>query len=374
MTLPNDWYQLSPAEQLFVATNLERTARGLPPMTGMASTLDQAAAQGAAQPGDPLPPSGFPTGMWTSNWAGGVGSPLEAIYLWMYDDGPGSPNADCQQAGDPGCWGHRDNILAAFNCQPCVAGIALDSTGWDSSPSWAELLVDTSASPQLAFSWSSVLPRLPGGPGGAGLFAPVVGIAQVPGGGGYWMVSSDGGVFSFGDAGFYDSMAGSALAAPIVGMASTPDGGGYWLVASDGGIFSFGDAQFYGSMGGKPLNKPIVGMASTPGGGGYWLVASDGGIFSFGDAQFYGSMGGKPLNKPIVGMASTPGGGYWLAASDGGIFSFGDASFEGSTGGMALQAPVVGMAPCSASRGGYWLAASDGGIFSFGAPFDGSMG
>ena len=25
-------------------------------------------------------------------------------------------------------------------------------------------------------------------------------------------------------------------------MAATPDGNGYWLVASDGGIFTFGDA------------------------------------------------------------------------------------------------------------------------------------
>jgi len=44
-------------------------------------------------------------------------------------------------------------------------------------------------------------------------------------------------------------------------MASTPDGGGYWMVASDGGIFSFG-APFLGSMGGTRLNKPIVGMAA----------------------------------------------------------------------------------------------------------------
>ncbi len=29
----------------------------------------------------------------------------------------------------------------------------------------------------------------------------------------------------------------------------------YWLVASDGGIFSFGGTKFYGSMGGKPLNQ-----------------------------------------------------------------------------------------------------------------------
>ena len=53
---------------------------------------------------------------------------------------------------------------------------------------------------------------------------------------------------------------------PIVGMASTPDGEGYWLVASDGGIFAFGDAGFYGSTGGMPLNRPIVGMATDPDG------------------------------------------------------------------------------------------------------------
>ena len=49
---------------------------------------------------------------------------------------------------------------------------------------------------------------------------------------------------------------------PIVGMASTPGGRGYWLVASDGGIFSFGDARFFGSTGALHLNRPIVGMAA----------------------------------------------------------------------------------------------------------------
>ncbi|MGD0392188.1 MAG: hypothetical protein ABSC41_06050, partial [Acidimicrobiales bacterium] len=66
-------------------------------------------------------------------------------------------------------------------------------------------------------------------------------------------------------------------------MASDPRGSGYWMVASDGGIFSFGDAQFYGSTGSLTLNRPVVGMAAAPDGEGYWLVASDGGIFSFGD-------------------------------------------------------------------------------------------
>jgi len=191
----------------------------------------------------------------------------------------------------------------------------------------------------------------------------------------YWLVASDGGIFSFGGAPFYGSTGSIALNKPIVGMAATPDGGGYWLVASDGGIFSYGDAHFYGSTGSIALNKPVVGMASTPDGKGYWLVASDGGIFSYGDAHFYGSTGGTRLNKPVVGMATTPSGnGYWLVASDGGIFSYGDAQFHGSTGSLVLNRPVIGMIT-GPSGGGYFLVASDGGIFSFGtAPFYGSLG
>ena len=160
----------------------------------------------------------------------------------------------------------------------------------------------------------------------------------------YRLVASDGGIFSFGNAGFFGSTGGVALDQPIVSAADTPSGKGYWLVASDGGIFAFGDAVFKGSTGGTPLDRPVVGMASTPSGQGYWLVASDGGIFAFGDAAFTGSTGGSPLDEPIVGMTPTSTGrGYWLAASDGGVFSFGEASFFGSTGGIALDRPVVAM-------------------------------
>jgi hypothetical protein len=34
------------------------------------------------------------------------------------------------------------------------------------------------------------------------------------------------------------------------------------MVASDGGIFTFGDAGFFGSTGNVRLNQPIVGMAT----------------------------------------------------------------------------------------------------------------
>jgi len=202
---------------------------------------------------------------------------------------------------------------------------------------------------------------------------PIVGMASTGDGKGYWNVASDGGLFAFGDAGFYGSMGGRPLNRPIVGMAATPDGKGYWEVASDGGIFAFGDAGFYGSTGGIHLDQPVVGMTAGPAGHGYWLVASDGGVFAFGDASFEGSMGGQPLNRPIVGMAADPGHGYWLVASDGGIFAFGGAPFHGSTGNLTLAQPVVGMAAVP-SGGGYWLVAADGGLFAFGtAGFYGSM-
>jgi hypothetical protein len=214
-----------------------------------------------------------------------------------------------------------------------------------------------------------------GSTGGVALNKPIVTIANTPTGRGYWLAASDGGIFSFGDAKFFGSTGGITLNKPIVGMAATPDAKGYWLVASDGGIFAFGDAKFFGSTGGITLNKPIVGMAATPDGKGYWLVASDGGVFAFGDAKFFGSTGGVTLNKPIVGMASTPDGkGYWFVATDGGVFSFGDAHFFGSTGGITLNKPIVAMAP-SPDGNGYILIASDGGVFTFGnAHFFGSTG
>jgi hypothetical protein len=76
-------------------------------------------------------------------------------------------------------------------------------------------------------------------------------------------------------------------------------------VASDGGIFAFGDAGFYGSTGGMRLNQPVVGMAAAPDGRGYWLVAADGGIFAYGDAPFDGSTGSIHLNQPIVGIGAS---------------------------------------------------------------------
>ena len=190
---------------------------------------------------------------------------------------------------------------------------------------------------------------------------------------GYWLVGSDGGIFSYGGADFYGSTGNLVLNRPIVGMAATPDSKGYWTVASDGGIFAFGDAGFYGSTGAMVLNEPIVGMSATPSGHGYWLAASDGGVFRFGDGSFAGSTGNIALAGPVGSISGAPSGqGYWMAASDGGVFSFGSAGFHGSAVGLAGSGSVVELAP-TPDGAGYWMTDSNGAVFAFGdAVFFGS--
>lgn len=181
---------------------------------------------------------------------------------------------------------------------------------------------------------------------------------------GGWGVTPWGQVFTDGSyAPHFGDMNGKPLNKPIVGMAVTPSGEGYWLVASDGGMFTFGNARFLGSTGDIVLNQLIVAMAATPSGNGYWLAASDGGLFTFGDAKYLGSMGATKLNQPVVGMVPTPTGrGYWMVARDGGIFTFGDAAFKGSTANQVTATPIVGMVPYGT---GYAIVTENGTVYPF---------
>ena len=162
---------------------------------------------------------------------------------------------------------------------------------------------------------------------------------------------------------------------------------GYWLVGSDGGIFTFGSAQFHGSTGGITLQRPVVGISPTASEDGYWLVASDGGIFAFGDAGYHGSIPGvglapagsglpHSLNAPIVGIVpSSDGGGYFMVASDGGVFAFGDAHFAGSCPGVGGCAGAAAAVVPDASGNGYWLITRTGNVYAFGdAPYYGAPG
>jgi subtilisin family serine protease len=200
---------------------------------------------------------------------------------------------------------------------------------------------------------------------------PIVGATESPDGLGYWLVSSAGEVFSFGDARSYRSSAKFYTSEPVVGIAVTPNGKGYWLVAQNGRVVAYGNARSYRSTAKFYASEPVVGIAATPDGKGYWLVDKNGKVFAFGDAHFYGSATKYHLAKPIVGIAATSDGrGYWLAAADGRVFAFGDATFYPQAVSRDLVSPIVGIASSPYGRG-YWLAGAGGKIFAFGkAPFE----
>lgn len=157
---------LSTSKQLFVLADLERTARGLPPVVALTAQLDDVASQGADQTADPALAGWTLAGgkqaiAWNSNWAGGLSS-LAANYYWMYSDGTGF-NIDCTQTNTSGCWAHRKNILTpiAGNCgtpsaaPQFVMGAATTSTV-KYGPSDAEILVQECGGlpSDAVFTWS----------------------------------------------------------------------------------------------------------------------------------------------------------------------------------------------------------------------------
>lgn len=164
MQLPGDFGTLTVPQQLLVLSNLERVDRGLAPVIGLSGPLDQDALTGAQNDADPQPTQ-FNGNAATSNWEGGYGSPLEADFVWMYDDGFGSNNEDCTSPGDAGCWGHRHDILWPFDA-PAVMGAA-DAQG-QFGASQTELFVggDRQTAPgqadaPLAPTWATIAATLP---------------------------------------------------------------------------------------------------------------------------------------------------------------------------------------------------------------------
>jgi hypothetical protein len=193
---------------------------------------------------------------------------------------------------------------------------------------------------------------------------------------GFWLVGSDGGIFTFGSAQFYGSTGSLHLQRPVVGIVPTADKAGYWLDASDGGIFAYGDAGFYGSIPGlglnpagsrlpNSLNAPIVGMVPSSDGGGYFMVASDGGVFAFGDARFAGSCPGIGgcSGAAVAVMPDASGNGYWLVTQTGHVYTFGDAPNYGAPGPQSVPVTSAVRTPDGL---GYWILFANGAVANYG--------
>jgi hypothetical protein len=224
-----------------------------------------------------------------------------------------------------------------------------------------------------------------GSTGSLKLQRPVVGIVPTTDQGGYWLDASDGGVFAFGDSGFHGSIPGlglhpagsgqpNSLNAPIVGMVPSTDGGGYFMVASDGGVFAFGDARFAGSCPGiGGCSGAAVSVMPDATGNGYWLVTQTGAIYAFGDAPYYGAPG--PQSSPVTSAVRTPDGkGYWILFANGTVDNYGDAGAYGSPSGQFGGSNPANAIFTTSDGLGYWIASANGTVQNFGdAPNDGSM-
>ncbi len=163
MVLPSDFGQLTVPEQIFVAVDLERVDRGLPPFAGLTASLDADAAVGAGKSLDPPVPGGATISADTE-WAGGSDNGLDAVYGWMYDDGAGSGNLDCPHAGAAGCWGHRQGILDDFGTVGTLqmgaafAPTADTSAGDVGGTSMAAVLAVTDGTPgPYVYTWAQAV-------------------------------------------------------------------------------------------------------------------------------------------------------------------------------------------------------------------------
>ena len=147
--LPAGFVKMPPAHQWLILANLDRAAYSFQLITGTAMALNRVARAGALARQDPDPwpllhtLHGQTTIGFGSNWAGGQANALLAYYGWMYDDGVGSGNIDCHAPSDPGCWGHRHNILAF----PHAAVLTMGAAAPSGTASYALTIVETSTAP-----------------------------------------------------------------------------------------------------------------------------------------------------------------------------------------------------------------------------------
>jgi len=159
--LPADFDSLTPAEQAFVLTDLDRVLYGLAPIPGLTGALDADAGAGVQSDDDPHSSDSL-FSYYASNWAGGFADMAQAYEAWMYDDGPGSGNEDCTATNSSGCWGHRHDVLWQFEqsdpTHPLAMGAAAatDSSG---TAGYAMILGqgDAGYRPAYTYTWSQAV-------------------------------------------------------------------------------------------------------------------------------------------------------------------------------------------------------------------------
>ncbi len=194
--------------------------------------------------------------------------------------------------------------------------------------------------------------------------------------GGYNILTSFGGIYSFGNARYYGNLIDHGYPGPATGLAEMPGGDGYQILTSFGGLYSFGSASghYFGNLIDHGYPGPAVGISMTPSGNGYAILNSGGGLYTFGDAHYFGNLLDHGFPGPAVGVAYTPtGAGYAILTAGGGIYTFGDARYFGNLIDHGYPGPAASIA-YTRSGNGYWILTRGGGIYTFGdAQYQGNL-
>lgn len=166
--LPSNWVRLTIAQQLFVLTELERTARGLSADSALEARWNAVAVAGAEAGHDPTGGDGS-----AALWAGGEPNSIVVMADWVYEDGRFAngftENLSCSASDESGCWQHRDILLhhgTSGSCgSRCAVGAGYSPYGYrqavdTGSDSYAEVFARTDDGAQT-FSWAAERQLLP---------------------------------------------------------------------------------------------------------------------------------------------------------------------------------------------------------------------
>jgi len=208
----------------------------------------------------------------------------------------------------------------------------------------------------------------------AGQTSPGPRFSLAPITGGYSILNTAGGIYSFGDASYWGNLIDHQYPGPAVGLAETPGGHGYNILTTAGAIYSFGDANYFGNLLDHRYPGPATALSYTPRGGGYAILNSAGGIYTFGDAGYYGNLIDHTYPGTAVGLAYTStGNGYWILTTSGALYSFGDANYFGNLIDHGYRG-VAASVSAAKDGNGYAILTTHGAVYAFGSqPLLGSL-
>ena len=187
------------------------------------------------------------------------------------------------------------------------------------------------------------------------------GIARMVDGSGYFVLSEDGRVQTFGSAVWLGNAPPTGAPDQWTDIAVTPNG--YWLLSARGTVSGHGTAPFVGTLPGQQLNDRLVAITSHHVMGG-WALSEGGTVYALGGAPLFGSPRHERMR--FVDIAATADG-YRVLAADGSVRRYSAAIPDGVLEVAATRTGTWDATALAATpSGAFWIVSEDGTTSSHG--------